>query len=73
MREWAREFAVFFPAGLVALWLFWVPERLSWAWLVPGALLFGAAFATANELWNRPREFLRDVRRLGGRVARRSA
>ena len=70
MRSWLRSFALFTPACFVGLWIYWVPERLPGAWLVPAALGVGAVFATANELWNRPRAFLRELRSLAARPTR---
>ena len=60
---------MFTASGIAGFWIYWVPERFAWPWAIPAGVLFGFATATLHELWNRPREFLRDVRRLGRRFA----
>lgn len=72
MRSWLKEAAVFCPASIIGLAAFWAPDRVGWVWVVPLGLLVGAIIATLRELANRPREFLRDVRRLARNLAKPS-
>jgi len=63
MRRWLGTVAVFSIAGVAGIALFWAPERVAWAWVLPLGLLFGMVMGTLDQLWNRPRAFVRDLRR----------
>jgi hypothetical protein len=67
MKRWLREFIIYSVAGVAGFAVFWVPERVEWVWAAPLGLAFGVVMATLNELFNRPRQFLGDIRRLARR------
>jgi hypothetical protein len=72
MKQWLREFAIYSTAGVAGFAAFWASDRVQWIWVAPLGLAFGALMATLNELWNRPRQFLGDVRRLARRFVKAS-
>ncbi len=72
MRRWLGAVALFSISGIVGIAVFWAPDRVDWPWVVPLGLLFGVVLGTLEQLWTRPGEFVRDLRRLTSRDAESS-
>jgi len=61
VREWAKSALWIIPSIALGIVLYW-RDRIGDVWLLPVSLAVGIVVTTLYELWNRPGEFVRDVR-----------